>query len=483
MKSIAKSKEAAGLLRTRRRNFASGSRTGQAGLFVVFNLTIVFGSLGLAVDVGWAYYTRQSAQAAADAAAMAAVSWASSSGKPVCNTGGVTCNSTPTACSNPPTTPATTDLQVGCLYAQQNGFVNNGTTQSVSMAGNTTAPPGISNNSPTYWVQANVTAKPYTLFGAFGGVKQFTVNASAIAAVSYHNPGACIYALDPSLAQAFSATGAATVNATCGIFVNSSSSSAFYEHGSPSVTASQILINGGASISVASSVSPNPPTTNAGPVSDPLASQTLPTFSNMCPNPPYTVYTVGGTSVASLPSGNYCGGIAVTNSGKATFTGGTYYIWGGLSIGGAATATFDSGVYVVNGGGISFGNSAAITGSGVTFYNTAQYGQTIGAVTNTGATTVTLSAPSSGTYQGMLFMQDRTPANATANSFANSASVSLTGTLYFPTCSLTYSGASTTATYTAIIADTVSFTGSASLKNDPTGIYTGLASTVRGLIQ
>ena len=299
MKSIAKSKEAAGLLRARRRNFASRSRRGQAGLFVVFNLTIVFGTLGLAVDVGWAYYTRQSAQAAADAAAMAAVSWASSSGKPVCGTGGVTCNSTATACSNPPTTPATTDLQVACLYAQQNGFVNNGTTQFVTMAGNTTAPPGITNNSPSYWVQANVTAKPYTFFGAFGGVKQFTVNASAIAAVTYNTPGACIYVLDPSVAQAFSATGASTTTATCGIFVNSNSSSAFYEHGSPSVTASQILINGGASISGSSSVSPNPPTTNAGPVSDPLANLSLPTFSNMCPNPPYAAYTLAGTSVAT----------------------------------------------------------------------------------------------------------------------------------------------------------------------------------------
>jgi hypothetical protein len=483
MKSTAKSNETAGPLRTSRGQFARGSRSGQAGLFVVFNLTLVFGSLGLAVDVGWAYYTRLSAQAAADAAALAAASWASSSGQPVCGTGGVVCNSTATACSNPPTTPPTTDLQVGCLYAQQNGFVNNGTTQFVKMAANTTAPPGVSNNTPSYWVQATVTATPYTFFGSFGGVKQFTINASAIAAVSYYSPGACIYALDPSASEAFSATGASTVTATCGIFVNSSSSSAFYEHGSPSVTASQILINGGASISGSSSVSPNPPSTNAGPVSDPLASQTLPTFSNVCPNPPYAAYTLGGTSVASLPSGNYCGGITISNSAKATFSGGTYYIYGGLSIGGAATATFDSGTYIVNGGGISFGNSAAITGSGVTFFNTAVYGQTIGAVTNTGATTVTLSAPSSGTYQGMLFMQDRIAANATANSFANSASVSLTGTLYFPTCSLTYSGASTTATYTALVADTISFTGSASFKNDPTGTYTGLASTVRGLIQ
>jgi len=483
MKSIAKSDEAAGLLRTRRGQLARGSRSGQAGLFVVFNLTLVFGSLGLAVDVGWAYYTRLSAQAAADAAALAAASWASNGSKPVCGTGGVVCNSTATACNNPPTTPATTDLEVGCLYAQQNGFVNNGQTQIVTMAANTTAPPGISNNSPTYWVQANVTATPYTFFGGFGGVRQFTINASAIAAVSYVPANACIYVLDPSVAQAFSATGSSNVTATCGIFVNSNSPSAFYEYGSPSVTATKILVNGGTSISGSSSVSPNPPTTNAGAVSDPLATQTLPTFSNMCPSPPYAAYTLGGTSSAVLPSGNYCGGITISHSATATFSGGNYYIWGGLTIGGSATVTFDAGTYVVNGGGISFGNSASITGSGVTFYNTGQYSQAIGPVSSGGSVTLTLSAPSSGTYQGMLFMQDRIVANATANSFANSATTSLSGTLYFPTCSLTYSGSSTTATYTAIVADTVSFTGSASFKNDPIGTYTGLATAVRGLIQ
>jgi hypothetical protein len=451
-------------------------------LFIVLNLTIIFGTLGLAVDLGWSYYLRQSAQAAADAAAMAGASWASSTGSLVCGSGGVTCNSTATGCSNPPTTPATTDLQVGCLYAQQNGFVNNGTTQFVTMAANTTAPPGVSNNSPSYWVQAKVTVKPYTLFGGFGGIKQFTINTSAIAAVSYYTAGACIYVLDPSAAQAFSATGSSTTTATCGIFVNSSSSSAYYEYGSPTVTASQILVNGGTSISASSSVSPTP-TTSAGPVSDPLAALTLPSFSNVCPSPPYTAYTLASTSVATLGPGNYCGGIVISHAAQATFSGGTYYIYGGLTVEGNSTASFGAGLYVVNGGGISFGNSTVVSGSGVTFFNTGQYGQTIAPVISTGDTTLTLSAPTSGTYQGMLFLQDRNLSYTTTNSIANSATTVLQGTLYFPTTYLTYSGASTTGSYTAIIAKRISLTGSAAFKNDPTGTYTGLATTVRGLIQ
>jgi hypothetical protein len=482
-------------MRTRGCNIKNRGRRGQAGLFIALNLTLVFGTLGLAVDVGFAYYTRQSAQAAADAAAMAAVAYASSSGAPVCGTGGVTCNSTATSCSNPPVSPATNALQVGCLYAQTNGFVNNGTTQFVSMAANTTAPPGIGNNSPSYWVQAKVTSNPFTMFGRFAGISAFTINASSIAAVTYYNAGACIYAVGSgNIPQEFSATGGTNVNASCGIFVNSTSGSGFYEYGSPTVKATQIQVNASAdSVSSSSSVSPSP-TLNAGPQPDPLSTYTLPTFSSVCPSPPYSVYSLAtNTSVANVPSGNYCGGIDIHNSQVATFTGGTYNIYNGLTIEGNSTAKFDSGLYIINGQSsnntsVAFTNSATVSGTGVTFFITGQYSvtgytHTIGPVEMTGNTTVNLAAPTSGTYQGMLFLQDRNLSYATANSFANSATSVLQGTLYFPTTAVSYSGASATGTYTALIGKTVSISGSAAFKNDPTGEYTGLATTIRGLIQ
>jgi hypothetical protein len=84
---------------------------------------------------------------------------------------------------------------------------------------------------------------------------------------------------------------------------------------------------------------------------------------------------------------------------------------------------------------------------------------------------------------GMLLPQDRNLSYAIANSFANSALTTLQGTMYFPTTSITYTGASATGTYTAIIAKKINLTGSAAFKNDPTGTYTGLATTIRGLIQ
>lgn len=432
-----------------------GRRDGQAGLFVVLNLTVLLAVMGLAIDVGWGYFRKHAAQTAADAAALAAASYASANGL-TCGTGGVVCG-TATPCNYPNVSPPTNDLEVGCSYAGANGYYNTGS-QSVSMMGNTTAPPGVSGNSPAYWVQASVTDGPFTLFGNFAGVSAFNINTVATAAVTVIPAAACIYVLDSTASQAFSATGTSVVTATCGIFVNSNSASAYYEYGSPHVTATQILVNGGTSITSASSVSPTP-TTNAGAQTDPLASLAMPTVSSTCD---HTNYSIGNANTATLSPGVYCGGIVIQGNSRVTF---------------------NPGLYIVNGGGMSFGNGTVVTGSGVTFFNTGQNGYTAGPVTNTGNTTVTLSAPTSGTYEGMLIVQDRNISYLGTNSFANSANTVFSGTMYFPSTKITYSGASSTSTYTALIGKTVSFTGSAAFKNDPTGTYTGLAATVRSLIR
>src|SRR5208282_6269125 len=49
-----------------------GARRGQALLLVTLSLFAMCGLLGLAVDLGWSYFVKKSAQNAADAAALAA---------------------------------------------------------------------------------------------------------------------------------------------------------------------------------------------------------------------------------------------------------------------------------------------------------------------------------------------------------------------------------------------------------------------------
>ena len=99
---------------------------------VLYTLTIIplFGVLGLVVDIGWAYYRREAAQTAADAAASAAAQaayTAAGGGAPSCSTSGVGCFAAGAAYTCPETiaTPSN-NIQVGCMYAKENGFTTAG---------------------------------------------------------------------------------------------------------------------------------------------------------------------------------------------------------------------------------------------------------------------------------------------------------------------------------------------------------------------
>jgi hypothetical protein len=426
------------------------SRSGQAGLFVVLNLTLVFGTLGLAVDLGWAYYKRNAAQTAADAAAMAAVSYAGENGF-TCGVNGVICGSS--ACSNPNVSPPTNNLQVGCLYAGANGYLNGGS-QTVTLQGNTGTPPGLSGNNPAYWVQASVSENTNNFFGRFGGISAFTVNTVATAGLTVTPPANCIYVLDPSASGAFTATGTTSVTASCGVFVNSNSSSAFTMSGNSTVSAATILVNGGTSLSGGAYASPSPQT-GQGSVADPLASLPMPTYSG-CDHTNFS--TSGG---GTLNPGVYCGGI---------------------SISGSATTHFNPGSYILVGGGFKVSGSGTLKGTGVTFFNTGSSTYPPGTISTSGSATLDFSAPSSGIYQGMLFVQDRNWPYSGTNSVSGSSSSVMSGTLYFPNTALSYSGTSA-GSYTAIVADTVTFTGTSYLLNDPSGNLTGLTGRTVSLIQ
>src|SRR5215813_10084383 len=104
--------------------FPFNTRKGQRGQTIILTtmtLMVSFGLLGFVVDIGWAYFKRTSARTAAEAAATAAVVYASTAPNWTCGTT-VACATTSTACPASPTTPPSDALQSGCLYAKQNGF-------------------------------------------------------------------------------------------------------------------------------------------------------------------------------------------------------------------------------------------------------------------------------------------------------------------------------------------------------------------------
>ena len=126
------------------RQVRTNPRSGQLLVLLCISLLVVFGMLALVVDLGYAYYKVQQAQSAADAAAMSGAVYALNNGH-TCGQNGVVCGSVYN-CDSPSVATASTDLQMGCLYAAANGFQNGGS-QTVWMTANYSVPPGSRNGT------------------------------------------------------------------------------------------------------------------------------------------------------------------------------------------------------------------------------------------------------------------------------------------------------------------------------------------------
>ncbi|HTY55961.1 MAG TPA: pilus assembly protein TadG-related protein [Candidatus Binataceae bacterium] len=186
-----------------------------------------------------------------------------------------------------------------------------------------------------------------------------------------------------------------------------------------------------------------------------------------------SIFINGNTKIANFASGSYtfCGGVTLTGNSTVTFQPGLYY--GGIAITGNANVTFSPGTYILAGGGLQVTGNATITGSGVTFYNTTGLGG-YGAIRITGNAQLNLSAPTSGSLEGILFFQDRSiPTGSAGSVIVGNSSSTFDGALYFPTTSLQYVGNSSGNGYTLIVADTVSFTGNASLGDNYSSLTNG----------
>jgi hypothetical protein len=351
----------------------------------------------------------------------------------------------------------TTDARTPCVYARLNGFgATANDTVTVSFPATVS---GVSLNAAVSVPAISVSVQR----SVHGGLIQMlgpsvtTVRARATAAIVGSVPTSCVYVLDPSASGAFNASNGASVTMDCGVEVKSSSASGGIITGGASVTSSSIqgkfqITNGGSS---------NPaPSGAASSVSDPFATLPAPAVGASCDSQ-HTNYSPGfGTW--TLNPGTFCGGITISNG---------------------STATFNPGTYVIKGGTLNLIGGSTVTGAGVTFYLTGT-NATYGSVTISNGAAITLSAPTSGTYTGVLFYQDRTITSNVTATFAGGVVLHLTGSLYFPTTLVSVqNGASSTNYSLAIVSKQVSFTGGANFKYDPTGTKTGLASKSVALVE
>ena len=304
----------------------------------------------------------------------------------------------------------------------QDAATTNGSNASIDTV--TISPNGAGANT----VRATISRNEVRIFSEMFTSQPLTITTTATAALSTAT-NACILALDPSASGAinFSGNTSTTFN-NCVVMSDSISSSAFNVQGSAQATMPCGYAVGGASttsgltLTACSGVQ-----TYQSPVGDPFASLTIPTASGSCLN------GNGG----NLSPGRYCSGLALKNH-----------------------VTLQPGTYIIDGGSISANANADVSGTDVTFVflNGATLSLNGNGVFN-------LSAPTTGTYAGFLFVGGRT--NTGAITINGNSSSSMTGNIYFPNESVSYLGNySGTNGCTHIVAKTVQWTGSTTVSVD-----------------
>lgn len=251
---------------------------------------------------------------------------------------------------------------------------------------------------------------------------------------------ACLLALSKSSANSvwIHGNGGMTISG-CVVSSNSVSASSVTAAGSATTSMPCITTAGGVSLNAnVSLTSCTSAMTNLPPVADPYASLPLPT--------PGTCQNWNGHSHTP---GTYC-------DNTINITG--------------QTDTLAPGTYIFSGTHISVagGQNGGITGSGVTlvFLNGAY-------IEMTGNPPINLTAPTTGTYSGMLFMGSRTPSGHTYV-FAGTGTSAMTGTIYFPADPIQYAGNfSGFNGCTQVVAYTIEWTGNTNLSVDCTAYGMG----------
>lgn len=402
-----------GVAGARRSKSASSGERGQILIITPIVLLTLVAFMGLAFDIGYLFFQKRKMQAATDAAVVGALQELLHGA-------------------------STVSAQLAAKRdAGLNGFVD-GVDSVVTTLNN--PPLSGPHTGDANYVEA-VVSQPQPTF--FMRVLNFSSVPITTRAQGRMGPGSdCVFLIDPAAQDQLLVDG--TFTSSCGVMASSTSYNALHVN-SGSATASSFSTAG----NYVGTFNPTP-STGVPPAPDPLAYLAPPTF------PPNNFYGTVVTNSTPLNPGVYHGGILV----KA-----------------GVHAYFNPGVYVLNGGVGLYGQGGPNTfleGTGVTFYFTAN--QPVpnppngfnAAVTTTPAVFLmdgqggaSLVAPTSGPMAGILFFQDRNPANqGTPFDIQGTNTSKFEGTLYIPGADLRYQNNTTnTAAYTIIVAKTLRLNG------------------------
>ncbi|MGA2125578.1 MAG: pilus assembly protein TadG-related protein [Xanthobacteraceae bacterium] len=240
---------------------------------------------------------------------------------------------------------------------------------------------------------------------------QVSASATAVSAPAGTPANVCILLVDPSAAQSLTVNANAKINApTCEIDVVSTASPAAAFNSPNTLSVANICVKGSTDILNGSS---RPPVQLKCPtITDPFAGK-LPTVS------------VGGCTFNNK----------TYSSSTVTVNPGVYC--GYTNFNGSPTITFNPGLYIIKGGSMNINAGSKITGTGVTFYLVDE----TASIQFNGGITATLSAPTSGTYAGLLIFE---PSGLPLSKFVFDDTVgeNLQGLLYMPSRNVTFNAVS-----------------------------------------
>ena len=396
------------------------SRRGGVAIIVAITLVVLIGFVALGTEVVSLLMTSRQMQAAADLAALAAAT---------ARTLGY-----PTAYANE-----------AVALARDAGFVNGATNPTTTVAVNSPPVSGAYSGNAAA-VQVVITQVRPMLLSGLSHNAAYTLTTKATGLTG--EPGACVLALDGSVASAISAdNGYNIVLTNCGIAANSSSSSAIRLTGGADLYASWLNVVGNISVSNGATVNISGATRTGGTaVANPYAARVPPTPGGTCLNG--ALSSGGGT----LSPGTYCTGISAPGG----------------------TVTLQAGTYVLKDSDFNVSGGATVNGTGVTIVlTTTGTGANIGKVTINNNATVNLTAPTTGTLSGMVLFQDiRAPSTSISN-FTGAKAITLNGAVYFPNTTLNFvNGTSLGGACTQVIARMIYFAANTALSGNCTGYGT-----------
>jgi Flp pilus assembly protein TadG len=393
-------------------------KRGNAVMIAAASLPLLMGSVGLATDtIQWTLWKRE-LQRAADSAALAG-SYSRYEGGT--SSSAVSQDLTSTAHGWRPGQTRTTPSLLGG-YPQ------------VSDLPNTTAySAGV---QVTLAVQRQLSFS--SMFMSAAPIITTTARAAAIDQGDF-----CVVALENGTTSGITIGGSANVNMGCGIISNSISID------------EAIDSNGNAYSLIASPV--------AGSGGLPAASLASHGATNIQPYHLPQADPYAGKFSTDIPSGTVCKADVAAGTVSGIVQPGCYNSFNP----GNGTTNLAPGTYYLNNTGLDINGNTNIVGAGVTIIFT---GTTPGSLSMNGNSTLNLSAPTSGDYEKMLFIQSSAAAAANANLINGNNGSSLDGALYFPKGQLNFTGNASAATKCAMIVGLrVDFGGNTAIQNDTTG--------------